>query len=491
MPAHTLGIDLGTSAAKAVLLSETGRVVATGRHPYPSRTPHPGEVEHDPEDWIRAVSAASRRCIAAAPSGASVDCVALSGHMSAVLLLDADLQPLRPALTIGDTRGSHEAIHLHEALGDRLSSLSGNEPNAAFALPKLLWLLAHEPDVAQAAQHAMGAKDYVRWQLTGDVTTEPTEAGNWLLLDPTSRQWSTELAEAADIPLRLLPEMRESLTLGSPANARGSQLLGIKTGTPVATGLADMAASVLGCGLASTSETAITMGTSGQITRLVATPTHALTGKMTFHPHAVPGQTYVMASLFTGGLGLEWMTSIANDLSQTPSKGRLRQILELAAQAPVGSHGVIFLPYLNGSGSPNFDARLHGSLLGLTRATSGSDLVRAVLEGVAFNVRENLELLDTALGKTTSLLLAGGGFQSEHWREIIANVLNRSVWSARQTDVGPIGTAIAAGLAIGLIDDPTTISRQAHERHQAENPTSSKVKAYSNAYANYLAAPRS
>ena len=491
MMAHTLGIDLGTSAAKAVLLSEAGQIMATGRQAYPSHVARPGEVEHDPEDWIAAISAASHHCLAAAPAGASVDAVALSGHMSAVLLLDAGHRPLRPALTIGDTRGSREAILLRKTLGEHIADLTGNEPNAAFALPKLLWLLAHEPQVVQSAQLATGAKDYVRWRLTGELATEPTEAGNWLLLDPRTRNWDTNLAQEAGVPLRLLPEMRESLTLAGSLSARGSQLLGIKAGTPVATGLADMAASVLGCGLASTSETAVTMGTSGQITRLVATVARSLAGKMTFHPHAFPGQTYVMASLFTGGLGLEWITSIANDLNQVPDRNILPHVLELAAQAPVGAHGVIFLPYLTGRGSPNFDTSIHGSLLGLTRATKGSDLARAVLEGVAFNMRENLDELEAALGSTTSLLLAGGGFQSRLWRDIVANVMNHSPWSTRQPDVGPLGAALAAGLAIGLFEDPVQTSREAHGRQRAETPNPQQVEAYASAYANYLAAPRS
>lgn len=480
-----LGVDLGTSSAKALLLSDSGEVLSSSDYRYPSFTPQSGVVEQLAEDWVKAVSQAARACVASAGEEVRVAAVAISGHMSSVVPVDARHQPLRRALTIGDARGAEEAAFLSDAFGAELRALSGNVPASAFALPKFLWLKRHEPDVIRRAKYLMGAKDYVRLRLIGRAATEPSEAGNWLLLDHLKRDWERDLAQGVGVPVGLLPEMRESLAIAGPLTAEGSELMGLPVGTPVAMGSADMAASLLGCGFGSLDEVAITMGTSGQITRLVREPAESLTGKMTFHPHLFPGETYVMASLFTGGLGLDWFASMLGGLLSLSSIDAVGASLEAAAHSPPGSRGVRFLPYLTGAGSPRFSPHATAAFLGLTRASSGGDLVRAVLEGVAYSIRENLELLDASLGPATTRLLAGGGFRAALWRDITVHALNEPLLVSRRSDVGPLGTAIAAGMAVNMFADGRLIARKVRGADSLEVTDLQAVEVYEAAYTDF------
>lgn len=446
-----LALDIGTSAVKAVAVREDGEIVAHTRASYPTHTPRPGWVEHNPEDYWTA----SQQCLLSLSQevfGYQVAGIGLAGHMSALVVLDKQCRVIRPALTIADVRGSEEACWLQRHFGEQIVEKTGNVPLAAFVLPKLLWYRQHEPDNYRATRWVLGAKDYVRWRLTGELASEPTEAGNTLLLDASNRCWNDALIETLGLPF-CFPALLESLEVAGTLTRKAAQACQLSADTPVIAGLADMAASVLGCGMFDDSRLAITLGTSGQITQVVDTPKPELLGKFTYHPHALPGKTYVMASIFTGGLALQWLAEVLVSLTDMPFDAALERVVQRAETAPVGSKGVTFLPHLVGAGSPSFTVTAQASFHGLTRAHRGAELSRAVLEGVAFNVRHCLDSLAQYHPLTAEVVTAGGGFRTPLWRDIVRDVIGRPLLCLRQQDVGVMGTALATGVGVGLFND--------------------------------------
>jgi xylulokinase len=243
------------------------------------------------------------------------------------------------------------------------------------------------------------------------------------------------------------------LQIAGTLTFQAAQVCQLPEGTPLIAGLADMAASVLGCGMFDNTRLAITLGTSGQITQVVDAPKAELVGKFTYHPHALPDKTYVMASVFTGGLALQWLAEVLVSWTGMPLQSAVERIIEQAATAPVGAGGVTFLPHLVGAGSPTFETTAQASFHGLTRAHRGAELSRAVLEGVAFNIRHCLESLAQYHPLATEVVIAGGGFRTPLWRDIVRDVIGKPLWALQQQDTGVMGTAIATCASVGLIED--------------------------------------
>ena len=481
-----LGIDLGTSAAKALLLTEAGAVVAKGAATYPTWSGSGGEVEQSPEDWWLAVTQATRACLAAAPAGVSVGGLGFSGHMSVLLPLDAGLAPLRPALTVGDTRGAAEAVALNEAHGPALAAASGNLALSAFTLAKLAWYRRHEPEAFNRTRVIVGAKDYLRLRATGSLAADPTDAGNTLLLDLTTRAWNTSLVERLGFASELLPPLRESFEIAGDLTPDAADALGLPTGLPVITGMADMAASVLGAGMLSSERVAITLGTSGQVTQVVDAPEPALLGRFTYHPHAVPGRAYVMATLFTGGLGLRWFVDVVASITGMSNDEALALVLASAAKAEAGARGVTFLPYLTGSGSPSFDPGRRAVFHGLGRGHAGADLSRAVLEGVAFSVRHALDVMAQHHPRGSEWVAGGGGMRSALWRQITADATQRPLRPLLEEDAGPFGTAVAVGHALGAFGDLQANLAAMVSVGPAIEPSRERAVAYDAVYRRYL-----
>lgn len=480
-----LGIDLGTSSAKALLLAEAGAVVAKGSAAYPTHSTSEGRVEQSPDDWWDAAVRAARACLDAAPAGVVVSAMGFSGHMSVLLPLGHDLRPLRSAITIGDVRGVEEAAWLERRHGEAVADATGNLPLSAFTLPKLLWFRTHEPSSFARTRVIVGAKDYLRLRATGALAADPTDAGNTLLVDLDTRTWNTDLIDRLELPPEIVPPLRESLEIAGDLTREAADQLGLTAGLPVITGMADMAASVLGAGMLSSRRVAITLGTSGQITQVVAAPTRALRGRFTYHPHALPGRCYVMASLFTGGLGLRWFADVIASIAGGSADETLERVLERAADSEPGARGVTFAPFLTGSGSPDYHPGRRALFAGLGRGHDGGDLARAVLEGVSFSIRHNLEVLARHHQEPEEWVLGGGGMRSPLWRRITADATRRPLGLLLEQDAGALGTAIAAGYALGAMDDLAG-TLDAVVRVGAETPPASETRSgYDEAYERY------
>jgi xylulokinase len=474
-----LAVDIGTSSAKVILLSESKKVLAEASASYPTYTPRESWIEQHCEDWWQAFISAARECLLKEPR-ADIAAIGVSGHMSVMLPLDKTMQPVRPAITIADTRCVEETSWLNENFAGELSSATGNVALTAFTLPKVLWFKNYEKDLFEQTQTILTVKDYINYKLTGVLSAEPTDAGNTLLINYKTRQWNYPLMEGLELPQYLFPPMRESLDVIGGVTKGAASVLRIKAGIPVIAGLADMGSSTLGTGLLDESRLAITLGTSAQLTQIVDKPSRELLGKFTYHPHALPGKTYLMASLFTGGLGLQWFAEVLSSFTGESLEQSIEKILKTAETTAAASKGVLFLPFLTGRGSPSFDATLTASFRNLRREHRGAEMARAVLEGVAFSVRHCLDEMKKHHAPAKDVVLGGGGSRSKLWGQIIADVTGYPLHLLQTPSAGPLGTALATGASVELFDLTLV------EATEVLEPELSNYSRYDEMYQHYL-----
>ena len=440
-----LGLDLGTSSVKALLLDEGGAVLGEGSASYAVRAPLPGWAESSPEAWWEAVLEATASAVGR--RGAEVTALGLSGQMHGVVLTDELGLPLRPAVLWADARSSAELAAyrgLDEDLGRRLA----NPPAVGMAGPSLLWLRDKEPDTYASARWALQPKDWLRMRLTGEAATEPSDASATLLYDLLADDWSYAIAEDLGLRAELLAPLVPSAGIAGTLEEEAADDLGLREGLPVAAGAADTAAAMLGAGLLRPGPVQLTVGTGGQIVTPKEGPDPDPHGRTHLYRAAVPGLWYSMAAVQNAGLALEWVRKVLG--------ASWNEVYEEAFAVPPGSGGVTFLPYLSGERTPRFDPGARGAWTGLGLDHTRGHLLRAALEGVAFALREALEALEDQGTVAPELCLAGGGTggnSGEPWRQLLADVFGRplrllpdeisSVASSR-------GAAFLAGLASGV-----------------------------------------
>jgi xylulokinase len=439
-----LGLDLGTSSVKALLIEENGDAVGEGSAPYPVRAPRPGWAESSPDEWwsavVEATEAALGRCCS------EVTALGLSGQMHGVILADEAGLPLRPAILWADARSGSE-LAAYRGLDEDLLCRLANPPAAGMAGPSLLWLRDNEPDAYASARWALQPKDWLRLRLTGDVAAEPSDASATLLFDLPADDWSRAAVEDLGLRAELLAPLVPSADVAGKLTAEAAGELGLRVGLPVAAGAADTAAAMLGVGLLRPGTVQLTIGTGGQIVTPRGSPDVDPHLRTHLYRGASPGLWYSMAAIQNAGLALEWVRKV---LGVT-----WREVYDEAFSVPAGSGGVTFLPYLSGERTPRFDPGARGAWTGLGLDNTRGHLLRAALEGVAFALREGLETLEDLGVFAPELRLAGGGASgksTDPWRQLLADVLGRplrllpdeisSVASAR-------GAAFLAGLASG------------------------------------------
>lgn len=482
-----LGIDIGTSGTKCIAVGSDGRVRAAGAAGYPLYTPEPGWVEQEPADWWRAVCTSVRDVVGSIPGGASsVAGIGLSGHMSSLVPIDDHGQPLRRCITVADGRGGPEAAWLTRTFGPRLERLAGGQPGTSDVAPKLLWLKAHEPDTYARMSTFLFAKDFVRLLLTGNAATEPTDAGNTFFLDLVARRWDVGLYTEMGLDPGKLPPLVAPTDVVGAITPDASIATGLKAGTPVVAGGADMAASVVGTAAVRTGVVAVTIGTSAQVTTALAALPVGAAGRVSFHAHPMPPLLYLMGSIFSGGLTLRWLAQAFGEERELDrlGSGYFEALSAQAAAAAPGSDGALFMPFLVGSGTPDFDPTVQGTFLGLSLATGRSQLVRAALEGVGHNARECLDVVRDLSLPVASVHLGGGGSASSVWREIITGTLGLTVRPTRVRDASALGAAALAAVGLGafanvidasdamvLFDDPIAPDDDAIERYSRDHET--------------------
>jgi xylulokinase len=409
-----VGLDVGTSAVKGVAIDEEGRVLATASAEYPLSRPHPGWSEQDPEDWWRAADDVLGRL----PEGP----VGFSGQMHGLVVLDAERRVLRPAILWNDQRTAAECLEIEQRVGfSRLVELTGNRALTGFTAPKLLWLRRHEPELYGRIRHVLLPKDYVRLRLTGELAVDVADASGTLLFDVRRRVWSEDVCAELEIPLEWLPPAHESTEIG---------------------GAGDQAAAALGVGIARPGPVSVVVGTSGVVFSALPGYEHDREGRLHAFCHAVPDTWHAMGVMLSAAGSAAWLRGILG--------AHLPDLEAEAAEWPPGSEGILFAPYLAGERTPHPDPDARGAFVGLSVRHDRGGLWRAMLEGVAYGLRDSLELLRELGARPESARVSGGGARSELWLRILASVLGLPLETTESEEGSAFGAALLAGIRAGI-----------------------------------------
>jgi len=443
---HVLGIDVSTTATKAVLVDDAGAVRGIGLAEYDFSVPRPLWSEQDPGAWWKAAVAAIRsvlRTTGVAPD--AVSAVGLSGQMHGAVLLGRDERVLRPAILWNDQRTADECEAIRQAIGpERLIAITGNDALTGFTAPKLLWVRTHEPDVWGRVAHLLLPKDYVRLQLTGNHAVDKADAAGTLLFDLAARDWSPEVLAALDIPAGWMPAAREGPEVTGAITAGAAAETGLLAGTPVVAGGGDQAANAVGVGAVVPGRMALSLGTSGVVFATTDRPLWEPHGRVHAFCHAVPERWHMMSVMLSAAGSLRWIrNAVAPGLTYP-------ELLDGASDVPAGSAGLWFLPYLTGERSPHPDPLARGAFVGLTLAHERRHLVRAVLEGVAYGLRDGLDLmLDAGVPAPDQIRASGGGTASGLWLQILADVLGTDIATVDTAEGAAYGAAVLAAVGAG------------------------------------------
>jgi len=453
---YFLGIDVGTGGTRAFLIDEQGRVIASATEEHRAfASPQIGWAEQDPDDWWRACGVAVREALAKGHlRGDQISCVGLSGQMHGAVLLDDRGYVVRPALIWCDVRTEEQTQHLTIQIGtNRLIQLTCNPALTNFTLTKCLWVRENEPENWSKVRSIMLPKDYVRFRLTGERATDVSDASGTLLLDVAHRHWSKEILQLVEMDESLLPNLYESPEVSGKVSTEGAAATGLHAGTPVVAGAGDQAAGAVGMGVVSSGTVSATIGTSGVV--LAATSAPALDPKGRLHTfcHAVPGRWMVMGVTQTAGFSLRWFRdqfgagTNGHGSSHGDSRGDSYDTLTAeAANAPPGCDGLLWAPYLMGERTPYLDPAARGVLVGLTASHTRAHVIRAILEGVAFSLRDTFTIFQEIEVPVKIVRLGGGGARSPLWRQIQADVYGQRVEIVEAEEGAAYGAAILAGV---------------------------------------------
>ena len=458
-----IGLDVGTTGVKAVAISPEGQVLGRTEHGYPLATPRPGWAEQDPADWW----AAAERALAEL-GGDDARGIGLSGQMHGLVVLDEAGEVLRPAILWNDQRTAEECREIEERIGlERLIRLTGNRALTGFTAPKLLWLRRHEPETYARVAHVLLPKDYVRLRLTGEHAIDVADASGTLLFDVGGRRWSREVVDALELTWDWLPTALESPSVSGRTAA----------GVPVAAGAGDQAAAALGVGVDRPGPVSVVLGTSGVVFSALPGYAHDAEARVHAFCHAVPDTWEAMGVMLSAAGSLQW-------LSDTLGVEPAVLAAEAAAWEP-GVEGLLFAPYLAGERTPHADPDARGAFVGLSLRHDRGALARAVLEGVAYGLRDSLELL-RALGVAPAVGRAsGGGARSVLWLEIVASVLGLPLERTDVEEGSAFGAALLGGVAAGVFPSATAaVEACVHVRDTVE-PKLAWAEAYEDGYGRY------
>jgi xylulokinase len=479
---YFLGIDVSTTGSKALLLDETGQVIAVASSQHTLQSPKPLWSEQNPAEWWMAtVNAIQAVMNQAGVDGSAVAAVGLTGQMHGLVLLDANGTVLRPAILWNDQRTQAQCDEIHRRVGkEHLIQVTGNVALTGFTAPKILWVQQNEPEVYARARHVLLPKDYVRLKLTGDYAMDKADGSGTVLFDLKRRDWSIELLDKLGIDPSWMPPTFEGPQFTGQIRAEASAATGIKAGTPVAAGGGDQAAQAVGVGAVEPGVIALTVGTSGVI--FATTPSALIEPEGRLHAfcHAVPGMWHFMGVMLSAAGSLQWYR---DTLAQGMS---FDDLLQEAKPIPPGSEGLQFLPYLSGERTPYPDPLARGAFVGLTLRHGRGHLTRAVLEGVSFGLKDSFTLIQNAgLGKIRQVRASGGGTKSALWREILASVLDAELVTVNTSEGAAYGAALLAGVGAGTwVDIPEACSATVRVTGST-HPDPAQVETYRGAYTVY------
>ena len=479
---YLLGIDVSTTGVKALLIDQNGDVVGSANTEQPLSTPYPLWSEQDPADWWNGAVQSIRQVLQETGIPASaVTGIGLTGQMHGLTLLDETGSVLRPAILWNDQRTGAQCDEIRARLGkSRLIEITGNDALTGFTAPKILWVQENEPQVFQKTRHILLPKDYVRYRLTGSFAMDKADAAGTILLDIKTRQWSVEVLHALGIPPEWLPRTYEGPEITGEISPEAAALTGLKAGTPVIAGGGDQAAQAVGVGAVQPGIVALTLGTSGVVFATTGQPFIEPEGRLHAFCHSVPGRWHLMGVMLSAAGSLRWFRD-------TFALGAgYDALLEPAKNVPACCEGLLFLPYLTGERTPYPDPLARGAFSGLTVRHAMPHMTRAVLEGVAFGLRDSFELIKAAgLEKIHQVRVSGGGARSPLWRQILADVFNAELVTVNTTEGAAFGAALLAGVGTGLWNSVDEACAATVKQTGCTTPGAATVEKYEQGYQLY------
>jgi len=486
-----LGLDIGTTGVKTLLLDPRGKVVATHVEEYPLSLPKPGWAEQDAETWWTASARACRALMEKADAKpGNVAGISFSGQMHGLVCLDKDDRPLRPAILWCDQRTTAQCRAITRKIGlKRLLAVVGNPALEGFTLPKILWVKQNEPDVYRRTRLALLPKDFVRYRMTGRAAIDVSDAAGTVALDIQKKEWASSLLKDLGIDPGLLPEVVESVSVAGSLTAEAAAAMGLKAGIPVVAGGADNACAAVGNGITREGLVAVSTGTSGTVIAPTKRALRDPKGRAHTFNHAVPELWYVMGVMLSAGGSLRWWRDefagaervVADATGEDPYAVMGRE----AERVPPGSEGAVWLPYLTGERTPHGDANARATLFGLTARHTRGHAFRAVMEGVAFGLRDSLEIIRGMKIPVKEIRLTGGGARSPLWRQIQADVFGQEVTVLRGNEGPAFGAAILAGVGTGAFESCDAAARKFLGKGEVVKPIPANVALYDRLYKVY------
>jgi xylulokinase len=481
-PGYLLGLDISTTAAKALLIDAEGQVVGVASTPLSLSNPQPLWSEQAPTDWWAGTAAAIRQVLGETGiSGDGVAAIGLTGQMHGLVLLNQAGEVLRPAILWNDQRTAAQCDEIRACVGrERLIQICGNDALTGFTAPKILWVREHEPELYARARHVLLPKDYIRYRLSGEFAMDCADGSGTMLFDLSRRNWSAELLDTLDLPQEWFPPVYEGPAITGVVSATAAAETGLRAGTPIVGGGGDQAAQAVGAGAITPGIVALTLGTSGVV---FATTEAALVqpeGRLHAFCHAVPGRWHFMGVMLSAAGSLQWhRDSLAPDVP-------FEALVAKAEDVSPGSEGLLFLPYLTGERTPHPDPLARGAWVGLTVRHGRAHMTRSVLEGVAFGLRDSFTLIGEAgLGEIRQVRISGGGARSALWRQILADVLGVELVTVNTTEGAAYGAALLAGVGAGVWPEVDAACAATIRLTGRTTPDAAAVKTYEPIYRLY------
>lgn len=477
---YVMGVDLGTSAVKVLLVGKDGKVAAEASESYPLMQPRSGYSEQDPEEWVRgtlAAMAAVMKQSAAKPE--QVEGISFSGQMHGLVLLDGNMQPLRHAILWNDTRTTAQCRQIEAVLGDDLLKVTKNPALEGFTLPKILWVKEHEPEIFAKAKMFLLPKDYLRYRLTGEVHMDYSDAAGTLMLDVANKKWSSRVLEAFGLPASLCPPLVESHAHVGNLLADLAQQTGLSDSTRVFAGGADNACGAIGSGILSPGLTMASIGTSGVVLSYEEQRDKDFAGKVHFFNHGKQDAFYAMGVTLGAGYSMSWFKN-----TFAPDKS-YEQLLAQVSQVPAGSNGLLFTPYLVGERTPHADAKIRASFIGMDGSHTIHEFARAVMEGITFSLAESIEMFREAGIEVKRIVSIGGGAKNEDWLHMQANIFNAEIVQLSNEQGPGMGAAMLAALGCGWFDTLEQCAEQFIEYTKTYKPDPETVQKYAELFEVY------
>lgn len=456
-----LAHDLGTTGNKATLIDASGRSVASAFEGYPTAYPQPNWAEQDAGDWQRALVNTTRRLLAqAAIDAGQIAAISFSGHMQGALLIDDAGQPLRPAIIWADQRATQQAAFIAQAGGgeDAVYRLTGHRVSAAYTAAKVLWIRDHQPETYRRARWVLQPKDYAAWLLTGRIATDYSDASGTQLFDLEGRRWSRELIDALGLPAHLFPDALPSTTVIGHVTPEAARATGLMAGTPVVIGGGDGACATVGSGAIQEGDAYTYIGSSAWLALSARRPLLDPAQRIVTFAHLDPALYFSLGNMQAAGGAFDWLDRLFHCRPDAePGYGELDA---MAASVAPGAGGVLCLPYLLGERSPHWNPQARAAFVGLSMAHGRPEIARAVLEGVAFNLRWILDVLRSQGARIHRMCLIGGGARSAVWRQILADMYDMPLLRPHlDATATALGAAIAGGIGVGLFSDFSVAGR--------------------------------